>query len=180
MLRKQRQPGARSKPNPKLFVIMPFGRFVPVRQDDTRIGCDYDQWYAEIMKPAAEPAGLDVTRGDSSLVSMPIMQQVLLGIRDADMVLAFLTNLNPNVMHELGVAHALRRPVLPIAEKSQKRPFDVAHLRHYLYDDMTLNRVKAFKPEITRRLKAVAAAPQQAVLGFKRRNIFLRRPTSSE
>ncbi len=149
---------------PKLFVLMPFGD-----GKDSSFNCNFDQWYAKIIQPAGEAAGMEVERGDNDLLSLPIMQQVWRYIRVADIVLAFLTSRNPNVFYELGFTHAIGRPVLLVADDREKLPFDIAHLRHYLYNDNNVDKVGVFVPAITQRLQAILANPNRAVLEGVRR-----------
>ena len=47
------------------------------------------------------------------------------GISDADLVVADLTGLNANVMYEVGVAHALRKPTLVVTQEIDELPFDL-------------------------------------------------------
>ncbi len=143
----------------KLFVLMPFGD-----GHDSPLSCNFDQWYNSILRPAGEEAGFDVKRADQELLSGSIMEQVWEDLQSTDVVLAFLTGRNPNVFYELGLAHTLLKPVLLVADKREKLPFDVTHLRHYLYEDSNVDRVGIFKPEIRQRLQAIAAAPERAVL----------------
>lgn len=52
-------------------------------------------------------------------------------LEKADLIIADITDGHPNVMYELGFAHALKKPVLPIVEKGAAQiPTD---LRGYLY-----------------------------------------------
>ena len=41
---------------------------------------------------------------------------------------------NPNVFYELGLAHALHKPVVLVASNEQDVPFDVKHIRVIYYD----------------------------------------------
>jgi hypothetical protein len=43
--------------------------------------------------------------------------------------------LNANVFYELGVAHALNKPTILIAEKDTKLPFDVTPFRTLFYEN---------------------------------------------
>lgn len=63
-----------------------------------------------------------------------INKQVIVEIYDSDLVIANLTDLNPNVMYELAIRHALKKPVIMIMEKGDnKLPFDVANERTIFY-----------------------------------------------
>ena len=45
-----------------------------------------------------------------------------------------MTGRNPNVLYELGIAHALRKPVVLVSSNEDDVPFDVRHVRVIYYD----------------------------------------------
>ena len=50
------------------------------------------------------------------------------------MLVAELTSRNPNVLYELGLAHALKKPVVLISSNEHDIPFDVRHIRVIYYN----------------------------------------------
>lgn len=62
------------------------------------------------------------------------MDQVWRGIRNATVLIAELTSKNPNVFYELGLAHALEKPVILVSSNQEDVPFDLRHIRVILYD----------------------------------------------
>ena len=63
-----------------------------------------------------------------------IMDQVWSGISAAKVLVAELTTRNPNVFYELGLAHALKKPVVLISSNEADVPFDLKHIRVIYYD----------------------------------------------
>lgn len=54
-----------------------------------------------------------------------INEKVIRSVFEAELVIANLTNTNPNVMYELAIRHSFGKPAIVIAEKDTKLPFDV-------------------------------------------------------
>lgn len=95
----------------------------------------YGGYYTALFKPAVEQAGLVAIRADADIFSTgKIMDQVWRGIHDADVLVAELTTRNPNVFYELGLAHALGKPVILVAAREEDVPFDLKHIRVIYYD----------------------------------------------
>ncbi|QDV61079.1 TIR domain-containing protein [Crateriforma conspicua] len=104
------------------FVMMPFA---------SPIG-DY---YSTVYKPAIEKAKLVPVRADNEIFGAgKIMDQVWSGINAAKVLVAELTTKNPNVFYELGIAHALQKPVVLVSSNEDDVPFDLKHIRVIYYD----------------------------------------------
>lgn len=106
---------------PTTFVLMPFKS-------------PFDSYYSDIYKPALTAAGMTVSRADSLYASVPIIGDIRNGISKADLLLADLTGRNPNVLYELGLAHAIGKPVILTSQTLEDLPFDLRHLRTIIYE----------------------------------------------
>ncbi len=92
-------------------------------------------YYEKIYRPAIEKAGLTPVRADTEIFGAgKIMDQVFRGIHGAKVLVAELTNRNPNVFYELGLAHALSKPVVLVSSNEGDVPFDLKHIRVIYYD----------------------------------------------
>jgi hypothetical protein len=114
--------GVTVKSGESCFVVMPFA---------SPIG-DY---YSSVYKPAIEKAKLAPVRADNEIFGAgKIMDQVWSGINAAKVLVAELTTKNPNVFYELGIAHALHKPVVLVSSNEDDVPFDLKHIRVIYYD----------------------------------------------
>lgn len=102
------------------FVIMPFDP-------------EFDSIYNDLIKPALENIGFEVARTDSLVNQHNILKDIVRHIASADIVVADLTALNPNVFYELGIAHALKKPTILLAQSINEIPFDLRSYRIVIY-----------------------------------------------
>ncbi|MBC7826324.1 MAG: hypothetical protein H7122_01160 [Chitinophagaceae bacterium] len=65
-----------------------------------------DQFYLEVVKPAVEEMGYTAIRIDREANEGNILKIYGERLQDSDIILADITEANPNVMYELGMAHA--------------------------------------------------------------------------
>lgn len=156
-------PGA-SKQAPKLghaaapragetcFVMMPFA---------PPIG-DY---FKSVYAPAIENAGLKAIRADDDMFSTgKIMDQIWSGISSARILVAELTGRNPNVFYELGLAHALRKPVVLVSSTEADVPFDVQHIRVIYYDVRDPFWGQKLVTKLTENITSAMKNPEEAIL----------------
>ncbi|MEN0050606.1 MAG: hypothetical protein AAF806_26310 [Bacteroidota bacterium] len=106
----------------KCFVMMPF---------TDPIG----GYYQSVFKPAIEKVGMIPVRADNDIFGTgKIVEQIWDGIQSATVLVAELSSRNPNVYYELGLAHALKKPVVLVSSKDEDVPFDLQHVRVIYYD----------------------------------------------
>lgn len=107
---------------PKAFVVMQF--------EET-----YDNLYREVIRPVCEKRGFQVERADDVFRPATILQDIINGLLDSEVVIAEVSPANPNVFYELGYAHALDKPTVLLARRGEKLPFDISGYRVIFYDD---------------------------------------------
>lgn len=104
--------------------------------------------YSELIKQPLEVIGFAVTRADSLFNQQQILKDVVKGIADATLVIADVTDLNENVLYELGLAHALGKRVVMITQKLDQLPFDLRPYRANEYSTQ-FNRAHILKELLT-------------------------------
>lgn len=90
--------------------------------------------YYDAIKPAIEQAGFASLRVDELKGSFNINRKIIEYIFTSDAILADLTNWNPNVFYEMGVAHAIGNKTIMIIQKKDELPFDVKTYRVIQYE----------------------------------------------
>jgi len=105
----------------------------PIGEEGTPTRMLSDMALAYIVRPALGER-YDIRRADEDARPGPISPQVIRDIDAADLVVCDLTELNPNVMYELGFAHSRAKRVIQIADMSTKLPFDLAQFRTIFFN----------------------------------------------
>lgn len=98
-----------------------------------------------VIESVADSMSIVCTRADNiSTTSEPILNKICTQISQAYYIIVDITDLNPNVFYELGIAHALRdaKKVLIIKEAQTTCPSDIRHLHYYSYQKNDLKQLK--------------------------------------
>lgn len=109
------------------FIVTPIGA------DDSSTRRSAQGVIDSAIKPVLKELGYQALVAHEMFKIGSITTQVIEQLLNADMVIANLTELNPNVMYELAVRHAKRKPVVAIVEKGTRLPFDLAEERTLFY-----------------------------------------------
>lgn len=133
------------------FVISPIGE----EGSETRERSD--QVLKHIISSSVELLGYTVIRADKISEPGIITTQIIEYIVDADLVIADLTEKNPNVFYELAIRHAIRKPLVQMIRKGDVIPFDVAATRIIQFDLHNLDSVASAKEEICSQVKSLEA-----------------------
>jgi hypothetical protein len=103
------------------FVVMPFHKL-------------FETEYQRVIRPAIEQLALKCKSGQAIYSEQTIVQDIWKFIRRARLVVAELTDRNPNVMYEIGLAHAIGKPIILLSRNEADFPFDLRQLRIISYD----------------------------------------------
>lgn len=131
------------------FIVMPFHQL-------------YEAEYEQVIKPAVEEAGLMCVRGDEIYSQQAIVQDIWHSIRKARLVIAELSGRNPNVMYEIGLAHAIGKPIVLLTRNEEDVPFDLRALRYIYYDPNNPLWGSDLRSELTRLVRLVLENPSIA------------------
>ncbi|HEX7137968.1 MAG TPA: hypothetical protein VF219_08990 [Vicinamibacterales bacterium] len=149
------------------FVLMPFKE-------------PFETYYRAIIEPAVTSAGLMSVRGDSIFRPSPIMADIWQMIQDASVLVAEMTEKNANVFYELGLAHALGKPVILISETITDVPFDLQALRVILYDKNNPEWGEKLRSGITDYLRDTLTDTSSAVPSMFRKVVKSQAPAEPE
>lgn len=132
------------------FVMMPFGHW-------------FDSYYKDLFIPAIKDAGMEPSRADELFSTGTVIEQIWEQIQKSKILLADLTGKNANVFYELGLAHAVRKPVVFLTAKLEDVPFDLRHLRVIVYDVNNPFWGEKLKADLTTQLKNAKNEPGKSV-----------------
>jgi len=122
----------------RCFFLMPFNE-------------KFDNIYGNIKK-ALNDNGYVCNRADEISGSTPIMNTILNEILKSQFIISDLTNQNPNVFYELGVAHTFKdaQNTILITQRVEDIPFDLRHIYNIVYD---ANNIKYLTSNILKALR---------------------------
>jgi hypothetical protein len=125
-----------TRPRPFAFVLMPFDK-------------SFDDTFELAIEPACDAAGAYAERVDQQIFTGSILDRVYNQIAKADIVVADMSERNPNVFYEVGYAHALGKTTILLTRDAADIPFDLKHYPHIVYG----NRLKDLRSELERRAR---------------------------
>jgi len=144
------------------FVIMPFS------EERTEV-------YKHGIAPACQRAGFAAVRVDELKGHFNINRKIIEHIFSSDAVIAEISDHNPNVFYEMGVAHAIGNKTIMIAQNAKALPFDISNYRCLIYKQ-SVDGLKQLQEEIVESLHELekwSRQPSNPVQDFKPYDAFV-------
>ncbi|KKZ87121.1 hypothetical protein B5K05_09780 [Rhizobium phaseoli] len=135
------------------FVVSPIG-------DDGSSERVHADWLLEgIIKPVftAHYADYQIVRADKMPAPGLIDVQIIEHLLDAELVIADITTLNPNVFYEIDVRHVVNKPLIHMVRANDPIPFDIKLFRHIPFSVTTPQALEAAKSALKEALDATFA-----------------------
>lgn len=108
--------------NIKCFVILPF---LP----------ELNFFYLFIKHYLYEKHNIECQRADHQILTIPLLEKIKNQIQNANVIIADISNRNPNVFYELGIAHTYGKNVILItSDQIKETPSDIRHFEFIKYD----------------------------------------------
>ena len=129
---------------PSAFVVM---QFTP----------PFDELFEDVIRPVCAEMDIEAYRASDIYRPGVIVQDIIQGLAESQVVIAEITPANPNVFYEVGYSHALGKPTILLANRAElsELPFDLRGFRVVFYDD-TIRGKSSVECDLRRHLRAIA------------------------
>ena len=124
------------------FVVCPIG------EDNSNTRNRSDKLLKHIIEPVCDKNNLEVIRVDTLNYSDSITNTIVEYLNTADLVIADLSDHNPNAFYEIGYRSALKKPIIHLKNKETSIPFDISSIRTFDYDLTDLDAVEELKQRL--------------------------------
>ncbi|MFC5834882.1 hypothetical protein [Nonomuraea insulae] len=149
------------------FVVMPFRE-------------PFTGYYDSIYEPGIREAGLIPVKGDDIFAAGDVLGQIWRAIRECEIVFGELSLMNANVYYEIGLAHALKKPTVFVAQSVDLLPFDLRAGRCVPYSQIDPFWGTSLKSAITRAIKETRSDPLRSLPAGILMDSFLASPDALE
>jgi hypothetical protein len=126
----------------------------PIDKEGSVIRRRSDNVLKFIINPVAYDCGYKAIRADEISEPGIITNQIIQHILEDDLVIADLTDGNPNVFYELALRHMTEKPYVQIAQGLGPLPFDVAPARTIYFLENDKSSIDSAKEELRKQIKA--------------------------
>lgn len=139
----------------KIFFVTPIGDSNSTERRDA------DFVMNTFIAPVAEELNYEVLRADLIQTVTDISDSILEQLDNSDIVIADITNANPNVMFELGYRFSNKKPYLILTQSLSEIPFDIKGIRALEYT-VIAPKIDDFRLRLKQMIKVVEDSAQNS------------------
>lgn len=136
-----------------VFVIMPFSA------TETCTESEWTDIYENVFRPAIEDCGYSCEKAQPETGSL--IKTILEKLKSSTIVLADITDKNPNVLYELGVRHCLSKRTIIVAQSADHIPSDLRGYWSIIYGTRP-GEVKKFRTDIKKLIAKIENEPDKS------------------
>lgn len=140
----------------KCFIVCPIG------DEGSETRKRSDKMLRHVITPVCKECGFEPTRIDQENKNGSITDGILKHLNEDDLVIADLTENNPNAFYEIGYRAALKKPAVHLMAKDSSIPFDVSAIRSFSYDLADLDSVEELKERLIQTIKSIDFDSQES------------------
>jgi len=115
----------------------------------------------QVLRPSLTPEYVkEINRADDYHLPAEVTSEVVMRIRDSSLIVADVSDNNPNVFYELALAHALGKPTIIIKSVDSKLAFDISTDRTITYSN-TIEGTGELASHIKEAAEAIRQEPER-------------------
>lgn len=131
------------------FVVCPIGD----EGSDTRKRSD--TLFKHIILPVCQACSFEPIRIDKENTNGSLTDEIASHISTDDLVIADITDSNPNAFYEIGYRAALKKPAIHLMSKDTTIPFDISSIRTFTYS-FDLDSVEELKDRLIQTINSIS------------------------
>jgi len=125
--------------------------------DDTPERKISDEKLNHFFKPMLDELGYEPIRADQEETPGSISRSIVERIINSEMVIADISDQNPNVFYEIAIRNAVKKPIIIIRSPDQKPPFDIQDKRAIAVD---MSKPDIWRPAMGKLKKQIESAEE--------------------
>ena len=131
------------------FIVCPIGN------EGSDVRKRSDTLFKHVISPVCKECSFDPIRIDKENTNGSLTEEIITHIKTDDLVIADITDLNPNAFYEIGYRAALNKPAIHLMSKDTDIPFDVSSIRTFTYNLSDLDSVEEIKNRLIQTIKSI-------------------------
>lgn len=143
------------KPKFRCFIIMPFSQTSETHTEDY-----WSKHFETFLKLVVDPIP-NIKAYRSEPLRGDILKQIIRELITAEVVIADITDYNPNVFWELGVRQSFKHCTITIAEEGTDLPFDISNKSTLFYSPSDHIKNANFTKKLTNAIKDCLKNPEK-------------------